>query len=612
MRFRAFFLACLCSALGVVSALGYYDQGTTSFTLTGAKDGGVTVYLQTYRSDGLTMTSQQSLSPGYAGTYNINYERNLTAKYKWVVSCDGNRDFGMTEGMPAPMTFNMSDCSYGSPTTYYYCYYCVNWTNTGTTIAVPTAIVVQGNGELKDMHQEIGGDTVAGVIRPGGYWNMCYTNWYGTNAPVGGCGYLLFGDGRPDATVPDSTVNGTQGTVTTSPGNGSTGGGSKDNPGANTPLPQGGTNAPSQGDLNLAANRIVQAVADVGNAVHRADEHARTNALYTGEKIDGVKTAVQGMGTNLVAAIDSLRTNGISGNGSNTNGGPYDGYMTNLISIRTNSEATAAVLAGLTNSSSAIGSNALYAVTNLMGPEWGSNVVTGMRGTVSNLTSYGDSAQGVASALAGRIGGTAPDDDWGVIKLRYFGQTDPYWEMDLKPSIQLGPLAEYVGDFRGWFRVFILWMTLIVCIKHFAHEIRVSIRDVLTVPRLHVPTVEFVAAGAAAGGPPGAAVGLSVAFTMKAFVASIVFAGLLFLPSIMVTAAATICQIIGEPTYLPGGSAAGVVNNAPAVMWYVVYLIAGWFPLVELALIGLNVLFAELGLEGATTFAMGYVKVVQP
>lgn len=620
MRIHILIPSLLCSTLGTFQTLATPVPDVTAINPSGAAH-----YHRIHRSPNGSSSWEQVVgwTTSNPGT-TINYDDSLgyyppSAQNPTYFRVQWTDDFAtILQADISPALIADGDrftSTFGSVTHNYCCVYCINWTNTGTTYATPTMIAIDGSNNVTELGFNLS------VVAPGLAISRCYTNCYGSNAPPGGCGYALFGDTRPNKTVPDVTVNGTQYDYPTNPGNGS---GGTTQPGpiidpSNTNSPAHGslanTNLATSGDINRLGDSLIKAIAKLEVTTDRIN----TNLARIDIDLNSDFTNLR---TNLLSAINGL-TNGF-GNDTNTaalsNLWAIRTTLTNLYGISSNIAALStngAIMTGLfeniTNGVIWGLSNALW-MTNLplagSLANWFTNFSTNFDRIEQFRTGYGNTTSGL-NAIGN---GTEPEAEWGVIPLTdmwgnpLFGVLAP--GIDLKPGVSLQPLEDYVPGFRTWFRLVVLWFTTALALFWIAAEIRLALFQALAIPALPGAgdTKLLMGIGTLAG-PVGAGTGAAAGLTLKITSAIILISSLIFLPTILVNLAETVMQL--WPSVSDALAANSAITILPGAAPKAVYLISMWFPLIPLCVLGVNFLIAKLGIDNTVSFMLLYIKVTQ-
>lgn len=450
-----------------------------------------------------------------------------------------------------------------SPTNHL-CTYSVSWQNTNSWGAHLMMFWSYTNGTTETQG--------IGYVQPGGTYSQLVTNYF-TAAEYAGCPeYLLFDLAEPNEQRQLKGVfSGTHSLVHTGSsgsGTGSSSGGAGGNPiGSLT-----GTNGATQGDVGALGRGLQLSLdaltAQVAKGAKESTLEAWTNAWSVAQAQEAAR---QGGMTNL---LEQIRTNLVGLGGA----AAAEALLTNYLA----------------------GTNQNY------GSLW-SNYVSEGGQKIGELAAYGSGAGGAATALAGHIGGTTPDADFGVLKVRDFdGQI--IREVDFKNVVNLAPLEAKVAGLRGWFRSLVLWATILGFILWLMGELRQGLLDALTPVPMQSQALQLGSAGGALG-PVGVLAGVSGGIIYKGVFVVALFSALWMLPSILIaTASTTITAMGADPTYI-AANATGIVNDAPSVLWKIVFCLTPWLPIVEVGIACLNAVTAKFSIDGTVSFLMMYVKV---
>lgn len=571
MRFLRWFPAWLCCALGFLPALTPRCFGVGGVYFKNTKNVGVWVW-----ANGFEYGTR--VNPGDTGGPAHQNWSGSTQLHIYI-QCEGWTNF-TDMGMMTCTTEVVSqgdiggDCSgltvSNQQDIQNYCVYPVNWTNTGRTYAAPVAYVVRGNTVYSQTNFE------ARVVAPGVGVSFSVTNNIGTNTD---CGYLIFGDSRDNATVPDLTVDGTRYSVTNNPAPPSGSGNPTHNqgpitggPGTN---PGGSTNGPSQDDVFRLGDTLTQALAEIERAIEIADAVARSNAVHQAEVLDMVLSGVtNGVTTNL-AGILELMEDGKLGSGLG---------LSNLLH------------GVITNGTEALSLN----WSNYLSQ---SGWVTNLQGLVS---AEGGGFSALSAGLIPLMESSAPGGTWGVITVKKPWTEIVMFTIDLKKYLSLELLDGYVPGFRGWLKVVVMWGLVAGLVVWLMQELRLGVRDALTPKPMESDALAFAGFGAVLG-PVGAATAGVGAAAYKATMVFALIAAFLSLPSICAATVVTSFQYFGFADM--SSAVGGVTSGSPAVMWNVVGCLNAWLPMGGICVVAINSILAAFTLDGTVTWLMMYVKV---
>jgi len=617
MRFLHWLSLCLCSALGVVSALGNITFGNSgSCTMRVRNTGGATV---------LIVPAGGSGSTAYESTYRITPDGSTTPYYVTGTLPDGS---SWMYGVPGqcqwagPLTTNAPAQTNG------YSYICIEWENNGTKYADFQWGIMDSNGVFHTASGEMGTP-----IAPGHGLERCLTN-------TGFGGEFTWGDARSDTGMdnPEDSGWGIWVSTGTNPGGGNGPGGTGPNLDTNVvvdPRPYeppvaggGGTNFLTDQVYNAGVGEIVKGLAGIEdtlrgglggvgldlnmdgvvNAVEANTDSTHADLLnignYTttngqflaeisdriGEGTNGLSGAIGevadliGSGTNGIAGLIGTGTNGLSGKLD----GLFRGFDTNVIG--------------------AMGTNASGVTNGELSGTWSNNIASWIP-EVDGINSRADGATAGAVSEGGFLGlnGSAPAADWGVLRGVGFGGVTIF-ELDAKKALSLEFIEDKISGVRAWVRIIVMWSALFIAVMWYVRELREAVWHTLTPVPLNSPTEFLQLLGGLAVGPVGFGAGTAAGYLMKSASIVAILLGLLWLPAILAVSLGTIFSALGVDIV---GDLTNAVS-APQVVQNVFNVTLPWLPAVELAIIALNYAVARLGMDGTVSILMVYIKVGTP
>lgn len=643
MRIRIRLLPGLLAALGVLPALSGAADGTWYFHNVGTNY--VDVYYYNPFSSMWGGATFGRLNPGDTGSqYN-----SLTNQLRWYwTPCNQGDAVLLTAG-----TYAISSASCGVANNHS-CEYSISYQNTNSWGAHLQLYYVWSGGAV----DYIG----VGYAAPGATFTQNLTNYITAANWVGACPYVqVYDTAEPDESkqlkIDQAGTNREVGGGSSGSGAGSSTGGASGNPIGDL----SGTNGLTSDDLRKLGQGLQLSLAGLQSAVlTRASELTLQGFTNASQLAWNQMLGKMGAMTNELAALlgttNSLQrmTNQLNTLMGTTN---YLSWLTNMSAMQTNlgmwntnllmslTNQTAGLLtntAGMGTNIAAMGTNiarmgtniaavgtnvgtiagilegwtngVLAGLTNYLSgtnDSWSgyySNLVSGASSNINALAGYGSGMAGAAESWRTFMNGTAPSDDWGVIKPKIFDGTQPakYW-IDMKKILRLDGLETAVTGLRGWVRNFILWGVIVGFIIWLMSLLREGVWHALTPPPMPSNALQVGAVGGALG-PVGAIAGLGGAYIYKATFVLALFAGLMMLPSILIAVASTTLTAMGaDPAYLAANTTA--VSSGPSVFWKVVYLVSPWIPIGEIGVAVLNALVARFSVDGCVTFLMFYVKV---
>lgn len=457
--------------------------------------------------------------------------------------------------------------TYGAPaTTYYWCVYHVNWTNTGPRFAALQYWVVDNAGQVWEPT-----NMQSRVVAPGNYVDFYVTNSIGTNNV--GCGKLAVGDGR-DENNPLTYFDGTKySQLSSGPGSGI----GDDRVGSGTdpnPLNPYSTNGATTADIRRLADMIGYLDADL----RFADAAARSNAFRQ------------------LLSSELFRTN---------TWGQLNGILTNVAGLGTNFGGMGSNLASL---ASRFGTNLDWAATNQI------DAASGMLASVSNLVSTSSFASDTASMQSYGSGlGNASDElgaawnnlvdpgvAFGRLRVTINGKNFD-WEANKAVGFDVGEKFNR-SDFKTWLRLLVLWGTLVSALVWFGSELREGVRNIVTLPSAW-------AGDAMPLGVLSAVPGTNLSIKWLGVLALVVIVA--FLPSLLVAGMATTWAAVGATLSDLATWSTNVITLVPSEVWSVAWAVEQWFPLFEVLLIGINCAIVGLAEDYLVAFLMFLSRLFQ-